>query len=141
MSKTNQKQPPKKWDEMTPEEKTKAKRGLGCMGVIVFIIIAFAISKCDSHDAMPTESQVKIMAENLIEDQLKNTVNEIDFPFADYKFDNLNDSTYLVLSYFTYKNDYNVEKRFGFKSKVRYKGGSWNSIQNWELIYLEEYNY
>lgn len=106
--------------------------------LISLIIITIV---CISCDTMPDKSKVYTMTQNLLKENLKNTVNEIDFPFLDYGFDDLKDSTYIVVSYFTYKNEYNVEKRFGYKAKIRYKGGAWEKSNNWELIYVNEYNY
>lgn len=90
---------------------------------------------------MPTDREAYFIAQNLIEDYLKNTVNEIDFPFLDYKYDYLNDSSFLIVSYFNYKNEFNVKKRFGYKTRIKYKGGKWENSNNWELIYVEEYDY
>lgn len=108
------------------------------MKKLLFLIVIVTFIACDS---MPTENQAYLKAQDLLEENLKNTVNEMDFPFADYKYDYLNDSTFLIISYFNYKNEYNVKKRFGYKTRIKYKGGDWHKNNNWELMYVEEYNY
>lgn len=106
----------------------------------LILLIMFTIA-CASCDTMPNKSNVYIMTQNLLEEKFKYAVNEIDFPMFDYGFDDLKDSTYIVVSYFTYKNEFNVEKKFGYKAKVKYNGGAWEKSNNWELIYVNEYNY
>lgn len=108
------------------------------MKKLLFLIVAVTFIACDS---MPTESEAYLITQNLLKEKFKSTVNEMDFPFSDYKHDYLNDSTFLIVSYFNYKNDYNVKKRFGYKARIKYKGGDWSNDNNWELMYVEEYNY
>lgn len=87
MNKTNQKQPPKKWSEMTPKEKKRAKINLLCIGVVSFWLIVFGISTCDDstnkQDQVKTPKEIVFNSEwdgsvKQVEDYLKNTLNDPD---------------------------------------------------------------
>lgn len=92
-----------------------------------------------SCEIMPTEKEAYIMTKQLLEEELKFTVNEIDFPFGeDYRFKVSKDSTFMIGSYFTYKNAFNVEQKFNYISKVKYNGGNWRERKNWKLISVEK---
>lgn len=84
------------------------------------------------------ENKAYIMTTNFIKQQFQDTFNEIDCPFADYQYDYLKNDTWLIVSYFDYKNDYGVSKRFNYKAKIKYLGkGNWAKMDNWRLEYIQ----
>lgn len=104
----------------------------------VLIYIIYAIFSAEP--GLPSENNAYIITTNFIKSESGQTYAEIDCPFSDYQHDYLNDSSYLIVSHFTYKNDFGVEKRFNYKARVKWNGGKWENKDNWTLIYLEEYN-
>lgn len=116
----------------------------GCVTVLFIIIVVSIIGFCvsDSEEKMPSEGAAYVMATSIIEEDAsgKSGFNEIDCPLMDYHAEYLNDSTYLIVSHFTYKNDFGVEKRFDYKARVKWVGGKEESRNSWEMIYIEAYN-
>lgn len=106
---------------------------------MVLLYFAFPVENSEEPD-IPSESEAYRITTNFVEDRFGSTFNELDCPFADYQYDYLNDSSYLIVSHFTYKNDFGVEKKFSYKARVKWNGGKWESKDNWTLIYIEEYN-
>lgn len=106
---------------------------------IVAVIICLIYLGSDKTDSVPTENKAYIITTTLVKAAYSGSANEISTPFADYKYDYLNDSSYLIVSHFTYKNDFGVEKKFNYKARVKWTGGQWSSPGNWKLIYVEEF--
>lgn len=105
--------------------------------IFVALLLCAVLSGCG--ETMPDKSKAYIQTTNLLKANLENIANEMDCPFMDYFADYLNDSTFLIVSYFDYKNDYGVKKRFHYRARIKYKGGPWEENQNWELMYVKEY--
>lgn len=106
---------------------------------MVLLYFAFPVENSEEPD-IPTESEAYRITTNFVEGRFGSMFNELDCPFADYQYDYLNDSSYLIVSHFTYKNDFGVEKKFNYKARVKWNGGKWANKNNWTLVYIEEYN-
>lgn len=124
-------------------ETPKKQAPKGCVvafliGIVVFVVY-FIYSAFFGDPGLPSEKNAYAITTNFIEDELDGTFNELDCPFADYRYDYLNDSSYLIVSYFNYKNEWGVQKRYDYKASVKWNGGRWSQKKNWTLVYLEEY--
>lgn len=106
--------------------------------IFVSLLLCVVLSGCENNE-MPDKTKAYTLTKSLLEANLENIANEMDFPSLDYSAKYLNDSTFLIVSYFDYKNDYGVKKRFHYRTRIRYKGGPWVEDCNWELMYVEEY--
>ena len=106
--------------------------------IFLAFLLCVVLVGCEDN-SMPDKTKAYTQTKRLLEANLKNIANEMDFPFMDYFADYLNDSTFLIVSYFDYKNDYGVKKRFHYRARIKYKGGPWVKDCNWELMYVEEY--
>lgn len=123
-------------------QKKQAPKGF----VIGFTVIVFAVliyilyAIFSAESGLPSEKNAYIITTNFVENRFGSMFNELDCPFADYQYDYLNDSSYMIVSHFTYKNDLGVEKKFNYKARVKWNGGKWANKNNWTLVYIEEYN-
>ena len=99
------------------------------------ILLSICLFSCET---MPTKTEVYTIHQEIVQDAVKSLVGDIDFPFMDYQFDDLNDSTYLIISNFEFNNG-SAKDKFKYKAKLKYKGGKWANKNNWELIGFEEY--
>lgn len=94
----------------------------------------------DTPSSTVTGEQAYTIASELIEDQVSTNFPDNDFPLLDFQYDDIKNNTYIIVSHFTYKNEYGVEQKYKYKAKVQYNGGKWANKNNWTLHYVEPYN-
>lgn len=124
----------------TPQKKQAPKSFVIGFTITVFAVLIYIIYAIFSAEpGLPSEENAYIITTNFIEDGLADKFAEIDCPYSDFRFDYLNDSSYLIVSHFMYKNDFGVEKKFNYKARIKWNGGKWAEKQNWTLVYLEEF--
>lgn len=90
---------------------------------------------CCGH-SLPDSKKAYVITTNFVKKAYDNQYPEIDCPFADYQTDYLNDSSYIVMSHFTYAG-FNPQ-RFYYKARVKWRGGKWSDVNNWTLVYIEQ---
>lgn len=83
-----EKKEPKKWSEMTPKEKKRAKINLTLLGILFCILIPLFISTCNdiNNNALKEQENVEEVVHNSswdssvkqVKDYLKNTLNDPD---------------------------------------------------------------
>lgn len=86
MSKVIQTRPPKKWSEMTPKEKRKAKFNLFGLGLLIFFALVAVVTTCDETEEKKKQQPPQEIVFNSewdgsvkqIEDYLKSTLNDPD---------------------------------------------------------------
>lgn len=104
-------------------------------------IALLVVVVCVACETKITDSKAYSVTTRLIEDQLGSTCLEIDFPTFDYQYDDIKNDTYIIVSYFTFENEYGAKQKYKYKAKVQYNGsGDWVDTDNWTLHYVEPYN-
>jgi len=78
-------------------------------------------------------SKAYIISKDFVKRKLKSP-STADFPFADYKYENLGNDEHQILCYVDAQNEFGATKRMYYKLTLKYKGGDWEDINNWELI-------
>ena len=51
------------------------------------------------------------------------------------------DGSYTVLRKISAENSYGVEKEYVYKVTLKYKGGNWVDVSNWDLIKIQSKEY
>lgn len=93
-----------------------------------------------SIDKEELARQAFIISQDYVKKNLK-APSTAKFPFLDYTFSDPDpDNTIIIKSYVDAQNSFGAKLRNDYYVKVRYKGGDWADIQNWELIKLEFVN-
>lgn len=127
---TNKQIPPKK----APVGCTIATL-IAIIGLGIYIIYAIFFKSPE----LPDKTKAYVITQELLKNKFNSSCNEINFPFADYRYDYLNDSSYLIISHFTYKNDLGIKHQYNYKARIKWNGGQWENSNNWTLIYVEEF--
>lgn len=129
-----------------PEASNTKKFFVGCLPFLIIAIgVLYAIFGLESpktKHSLPEHSTAYSITTHMLENNAefeKNGFNELDCPFSDYIHDYLNDSSYLIVSHFKYKNEYGVKKRFNYKARVKWLGNDPDSLKNWHMMYIEEF--
>ncbi len=107
--------------------------GIVSLGIYIIYAIFF------KSPGVPSKTETYVITQQLLKNRFESSCNEINFPFLDYQYDYLNDSSYLIISHFTYKNYFNMECRYNYKARIKWNGGKWADSNNWTLIYVEEF--
>lgn len=108
---------------------------IGIIGLAIYIIYAVFFKSPE----IPTKTEAYVITQELLKNKFNSSYNEISFPFSDYKYDYLNDSSYLIISHFTYKNYLGAQYQYNYKARIKWNGGRWTNANNWTLIYVEEF--
>jgi hypothetical protein len=99
------------------------------------ILLLFSLLLLLSCNNKPSSTDAYIMNKQLVESHLSGKIFEIDFPFSDFRADDLKNGAFLIESSFEGKNDYGVMVKVKYRSKLQYKGeGDNHDVQNWELL-------
>lgn len=104
----------------------------------ILTLLAILMLCACSHKA--TDHEAYLITQEKIKSSLENTLGTLDFPFADYEYQNEGDTVFVIKSHFTYKNEYNADVRYNYRAKVKYKGGKWEKLDNWDVLgFQQEY--
>lgn len=104
-----------------------------------FLLLLLALPLVSCQPSVD-ENKAYIMTTNFIKQELGDACNDIDCLFADYRFDDLKNDTWLIVSHFDYKDDFGAPQRFYYKAKIKYKGtGKWTKMDNWQLEYIKPF--
>lgn len=136
--------------EKTKKQKQKAFNTKMTLIMLPIFIIIMIVSYIFSDPEPPEKKEYKLpdhivaysITKQMLEDNAefeKSGFNELDCPFADYIHDYLNDSSYLIVSHFEYKNDFGTKKRFNYKARVKWLGNDPDSLRNWQMLYIKEF--
>lgn len=132
MSKTNQKQPPKKWNEMTPKEKKRVKINLLCLGIITCCFIVVGIVTCD--DSSNENNKVKTSKEIVYNSKWDGSVKQVE----DYLNNTLNDpDSYESVEWSPVVKESSAGQRFVVRHKYRAKNGFGGVILKDQLFTLD----
>ena len=108
---------------------------IGIIGLGIYIIYAIFFKS----PGLPNQTEAYVITQELLKNKFNSSCNEINFPFSDYKYDYLNDSSYLIISHFTYKNYFGTSCQYNYKALIKWNVGRWTNSNNWTLIYVEEF--
>ena len=98
----------------------------------LFLLSFLFLLSCHSE---PSSTNAYLMNKQLVEEHLSGKVFEIDFPFSDFRFDDLKNGTFLIESTFEGKNENGVMMKVKYRSKLQKIGeGDNNDVQNWQLL-------
>ncbi len=127
----------------TNEQVTPKKAPIGCTIAVLIGIIGLAIyityAIFFKSPEIPTKTDAYVITQELLKNKFNSSCKEISFPFSDYKHDYLNDSSYLIISHFTYKDYLGAQYQYNYKARVKWNGGRWTNANNWTLVYVEEF--
>jgi predicted nucleic acid-binding Zn ribbon protein len=115
----------------------KQKIIIGVVWVFLIFMIISAFSGGDSptetvQETGVTDTQVYITSKGFVEPVLKSP-SSADFPFADYRFFDLGDDKYKIVSYVDAQNSFGADIRSDYSVILSYNGGEWADIDNWTL--------
>lgn len=136
--------------EKTKKQKKEAFNKKMTLIVLPLFIIVMVICYVTSDPTPPKKKKYKLpehsvayaITKSMLQENSefeKNGFNEVDCPFADYKHDYCNDSSYVIVSHFKYKNEFGVKKTFNYKTRVKWLGNDPDSLRNWQMMYIKEF--
>ncbi len=79
-----------------------------------------------------TDSKVYVTARNYVENVLKSP-STADFPLLDYRFFDLGNQKYKIVSYVDAQNSFGAQVRTNYSVTLSHNGGDWADINNWTL--------
>jgi len=77
-----------------------------------------------------------IISHNFVKSNLKSP-KSANFPFNDYRYSISENNTIIIESYVDAKNSYNAEIRTNYRIELKFNGGDWADINNWQTLNLE----
>lgn len=99
------------------------------MKKLIVLTSLFILSISVGCQSKPDEVSAFIASTHWVEKFVPASYGELDFPFADYRFDDIKNNSYIIESYF----DCNVGK-VEYRAKMKYKGeGSTSDYTNWTM--------
>lgn len=99
----------------------------------VLLLLSFLLLLSCNNE--PSSTDAYIMNKQLVEAHLSGEVFEIDFPFSDFRFDDLKNGGFLIESSFEGKNKIGVMMKVKYRTKLQYSGeGDNHDVQNWQLL-------
>lgn len=81
----------------------------------------------------PDENRAFIASKYWVEKLVPAQYGELDFPFGDYRYDDIKNGEYIIESYFNCKSG-----KITYRAKMKYNGeGSPSDYNNWELLKID----
>lgn len=101
------------------------------------LVMGLAFAAC-THTPTPDEAYLTVQEK--IKQSYEKELGDLSFPWQDYKHDDIKDNTFLIVSYFEWKNTRGGTERYYYKAKIKYESGRWTDPDNWNLISFEPYD-
>lgn len=119
------------------KKSVKVARGFA-LTIIAGVVLLVALTPADDKPKKPSKSEVKpfhawVAAKELVKAKLTSPATA-DFPAADDRHDNVNDTTFWIEGHVDSQNAYGAVLRTSFQIKVVYTGGDPMRASSWREL-------